>query len=68
MLLQSSTMGDLVNFRRFKKRAMRKQAEAEAQSQRARFGRTKAEKQRDDQRKRDADALLDRHRLREDDL
>jgi hypothetical protein len=59
-------MGDLVNFRRFKKRTIRRQAEAEAQSQRARFGRTKAEKQRDDTRERDANALLDQHRLRED--
>lgn len=60
-------MGDLINFRRVKKRTLRERAEADAQSQRARFGRTKAEKQRDEKRERDAGSLLDRHRLREDD-
>ncbi len=60
-------MGDLINFRRVKKRTLRERAEADAQSQRARFGRTKAEKQRDEKRERDAGSLLDRHRMREDD-
>ena len=60
-------MGDLINFRRVKKRTLRERAEADAQSQRARFGRTKAEKQRDEKRERDAGSLLDRHLLREDD-
>lgn len=59
-------MGDLINLRRVKKRTLRERAEADAQSQRARFGRTKAEKQRDEKRERDAGSLLDQHRLRED--
>ena len=38
-------MGDIVNLKRFKKRAARDQAAKDAQAQRARFGRTKAERQ-----------------------
>ena len=60
-------MGELVNLRRVRKRLQHEKAGADAQAQRARFGRTKAEKQRDEKRQHDAGELLDQHRLSEDD-
>lgn len=40
-------MGDIVNFRQARKGLVRKQAEQQAAENRAKFGRSKAEKQRD---------------------
>ena len=40
-------MGEVVNFRQARKALVRKAAEQQATENRARFGRTKAEKQRD---------------------
>lgn len=40
-------MGDVINFRQARKGVARKAAEQQAGENRARFGRTKAEKQRD---------------------
>ncbi|OMJ30797.1 DUF4169 domain-containing protein [Sphingomonas sp. Sph1(2015)] len=40
-------MGEVVNFRQARKGLARKQAEQQAAENRARFGRSKAEKQRD---------------------
>ena len=56
-------MGDLVNLKRFKKRAERDEAAKSADTNRAQFGRTKAEKQRDELRAQRADDLLDGHRV-----
>ncbi len=52
-------MGDVVNLNRFKKRAAKQTAAKEADANRARFGRNKAERL---QRER-AKSLLDQHRL-----
>lgn len=41
-------MGEIVNLRMARKRKGRDQAEADAATNRAKFGRTKAEKQRDE--------------------
>lgn len=43
-------MGDVVNLRIARKRKVRDEAEAEAATNRAKFGRTKAEKKRDAQK------------------
>jgi len=56
-------MGELVNLKRFKKRVEREQAAEQAEANRARFGRTKSERTRDEKRKTRADELLDQHRL-----
>ena len=56
-------MADVVNLKRFRKRAEREQAEQEAEANRARFGRTKSERILDAQRASRASDLLDQHRI-----
>jgi hypothetical protein len=59
-------MGDLVNLKRFKKRAARDQAAKKADAQRARFGRSKAERQQQEEEIRKLNTVLDHHRIGED--
>ena len=59
-------MSEIVNLKRFRKKATRDQSAAQAQSQRARFGRTRAERVRDEEHKRKVAAALDQHRVGED--
>jgi hypothetical protein len=56
-------MGNLVNLNRFRKRSEREQAATHADANRARFGRSKAERQADEQRAQRANELLDQHRI-----
>jgi hypothetical protein len=56
-------MGDVVNLKRFKKRAERHQSEQQAEANRTRFGRTKPERMLDEQRASRASDLLDQHRI-----
>ena len=56
-------MGDLVNLKQFKKRSARMDKAQEADTNRARFGRAKAEKQRDELTAHRASATLDGHRI-----
>jgi hypothetical protein len=56
-------MGDVVNLKRFKKRAERLESEKQAQGNRARFGRTKSERAIDEQRTHKANELLNQHRI-----
>jgi hypothetical protein len=55
-------MGNLVNLRQFKKRSAREQSEEKAAANRARFGRTKAERISAERRASRASDLLDQHR------
>ena len=56
-------MGDVVNLKRFKKRAARDQSAKQADLNRARFGRTKSERAVDRQRAGRANDVLDQHRI-----
>ena len=56
-------MGDLLNLKQFKKRAGRVDAAKQAETNRALFGRTKAEKKRDETRAERAGRLLDGRRI-----
>ncbi len=56
-------MGDVVNLKRFKKRTERTASAKQADANRTRFGRTKSERARDQQRKTRANNLLDQHRI-----
>ena len=56
-------MGDLVNLKRFKKRAEREQSAREADSNRTRFGRTKSERDVEKRLAKRARDLLDQHRI-----
>lgn len=60
-------MGDLVNLKQFRKRAAREQSEQQAAANRARFGRTRSERKRDELRASHADRLLDQHRVDSED-
>ncbi len=59
-------MGDIINLKRFKKRAARDQADNDAQAQRTRSGRTKAKRQEDQEQNRKLNSVLDHHRIGED--
>ena len=56
-------MGDLVNLKRFRKRAEKEQSAKQADANRARFGRTKSERALDQQTKDRAGHLLEQHKL-----
>jgi hypothetical protein len=56
-------MGDIVNLKRFKKRAARAESANQAEANRTRFGRTKSERASDEQRAERASDLLDQHRI-----
>ena len=56
-------MGDVVNLKRFKKRNEREQSAKQAETNRARFGRTKSERTLDEHRAERAKDLLDQHRI-----
>ena len=55
-------MGDVVNLRRFKKRADKHQSARQADANRAKFGRSKSERVLEQQRADRASDLLDQHR------
>lgn len=56
-------MGDVINLKQFRKRAERQQAAKRADANRARFGRTKSDRVRDERRVQRESDLLDQHRL-----
>lgn len=56
-------MGDVVNFNKARKAKAKADARVTADANRAKFGRTKAEKERDRLEKRRAEKLLDGARL-----
>ena len=56
-------MGDVINLKRFKKQSGREQAAKQAGANRARFGRTKSERARDELHTSRANDLLDQHRI-----
>jgi hypothetical protein len=61
--MMEATMGELVNLKRFKKRSEREQSEKQADTNRARFGRTKSERARDELQTSRAKDHLDQHRI-----
>jgi hypothetical protein len=61
--MMGTDMGDVVNLKRFKKRTEREQSAKQAESNRARFGRTKSERMLDERRTSRANDLLDQHRI-----
>jgi hypothetical protein len=56
-------MGDVVNLKRFKKRTEKERSAKQAESNRARYGRTKSERALDEKRAGRAGELLDQHRI-----
>ena len=60
-------MADIVNLNRFKKRTARVEASKQAATNRARFGRTKAERTLEETRAARANELIDQHRIDSED-
>ena len=56
-------MGALVNLKQFKKRVAREQSEQDAAANRARFGRTRFERELEEARSGRTRELLDQHRI-----
>jgi hypothetical protein len=56
-------LGDVVNLKRFRKRNQRDQAAKQAEANRLRFGRTRAERTIEEDRARRASELLDHHHI-----
>jgi hypothetical protein len=65
--MSGKVMGDLVNLKRFKKRAAREEAAKQAEANRIAFGRTKTERALGEQRASRAEALLNQHRIESED-
>jgi hypothetical protein len=61
--MMGASMGDVVNLKRFKKRAEREQSAKQADANRKRFGRTKSERILEEHRAGRANDLLDQHRI-----
>ena len=61
--MMEMVMGETINLKQFKKRAERDRSAKQAETNRARFGRTKSERARDEQRESRAGELLDQHRI-----
>jgi len=61
--MMEMVMGETINLKQFKKRAERDRAAKQAETNRARFGRTKSERARDEQHENRASELLDQHRI-----
>jgi len=61
--MMGASVADVVNLKRFKKRAARDHAAKLADANRARFGRTKSERACDELRTSRANDLLNQHRL-----
>jgi len=61
--MMEAGMGDVVNLKRFRKRAERAQSAKQAEANRTRFGRTKSERVVDERRSKRATDLLDQHRI-----
>ncbi len=61
--MTGASMGDVINLKRFKKRAEKQQSAKQAEVNRTRFGRTKSERTLDQQRSSRASDLLDQHRI-----
>ena len=61
--MMGASMGDVVNLKRVKKRNEREQSAMQADANRARFGRTKAERALDESSKDRASRVLDQHRI-----
>jgi hypothetical protein len=61
--MMEAGMGDVVNLKRFRKRAERAQSAKQAEANRTRFGRTKSERVVDERRSKRASDLLDQHRV-----
>lgn len=60
-------MGDLINLNRFKKRIERDDAARQADINRARFGRSRAERELEDKRTIRAENMLNQHQLNGED-
>jgi hypothetical protein len=56
-------MGEVINLKRFKKRAARQHSAKQAEGNRVRFGRTKSERDLDERRINHATDVLDQHRI-----
>ena len=56
-------MGETINLKQFKKRAERDRSAKQAETNRARFGRSKSERTSEQQQRERAKSLLDQHRL-----
>lgn len=59
-------MGDLINLKQVKKRIAREEAAKQAEANRARFGRTKGERNRDETLAERNTRALDQHRLNDE--
>jgi hypothetical protein len=61
--MMEAGMAEVVNLKRFRKRAQRAQSAQQADANRARFGRTKSDRALDNQHAKRAEDLLDQHRI-----
>ena len=61
--MREAETGDLVNLKRFRKRAEKEQSAKQADANRKRFGRTRSERLLEERRGKRANDLLDQHKI-----
>jgi uncharacterized protein DUF4169 len=61
--MMETSMGDVVNLKRFRKRTEKETAAKQADANRVRFGRSKSERALEKDKSERAKAVLDQHRL-----
>ena len=61
--MREAGVGELVNLKRFRKRAEKEQSAKQADANRRRFGQTKSERVLEEERSKRASDVLDQHRV-----
>ena len=65
--IKRTALGDIINLKRFRKTKARAEADREASANRALFGRTRAERERDERDQKQLRDTVDQHRIEDED-
>jgi Domain of unknown function (DUF4169) len=64
--IKRAALGDIINLRRVRKNKTRDEADRQAATNRASFGRTRTERERDKQERKQLSDVLDQHRIEDE--
>ena len=64
--IKRTVLSDIINLKRFRKSKARSEADRQAAGNRASFGRTRAERERDERAKRQLHEVVDQHRIEDE--
>ena len=66
LVIKRTALGDIINLKRFRKTKARSEADREAATNRALFGRTRAERERDEREQKKLHDVVDQHRIEDE--